>query len=57
MASHAIFPYIVSAIDDKYNTWTNIIVKINIPRLLGSSDEKMKIVVVRPEWPPLRWFR
>ena len=40
MASHAIFQYNVLAIDDTHNTWTNIIVKINIPRLLGSSDDK-----------------
>ena len=43
MASHAIFQYNVLAIDDTHNTWTNIIVKINIPRLLGSSDDKEKI--------------
>ena len=40
MASHAIFQYNVLAIDDTHNTWTNMIVKINIPRLLGSSDDK-----------------
>ena len=45
MASHAIFQYNVLAIDDTHNTWTNIIVKINIPRLLGSSDDKEKISV------------
>ena len=45
MASHAIFQYNVLAIDDTHNTWTNIIVKINIPRLLGSSDDKEKIGV------------
>ena len=33
MASHAIFQYNVLAIDDTHNTWTNMIVKINIPRL------------------------
>ena len=49
MASHAIFQYNVLAIDDTHNTWTNIIVKINIPRLLGSSDDKEKISVARPE--------
>ena len=43
MASHAIFQYNVLAIDDTHNTWTNMIVKINIPRLLGSSDDKEKI--------------
>ena len=42
MASHAIFQYNVLAIDDTHNTWTNMIVKINIPRLLGSSDDKEK---------------
>ena len=57
MASHAIFQYNVLAIDDTHNTWTNIIVKINIPRLLGSSDDKEKIGVARPEGPPLRGFR
>ena len=31
-----------------------MIVKINIPRLLGSSDDKEKIGVARPEGPPLR---
>ena len=40
MASHAIFQYNVLAIDDTHNTWTNMIVKMNIPRLLGSSDDK-----------------
>ena len=49
MASHAIFQYNVLAIDDTHNTWTNMIVKINIPRLLGSSDDKEKIGAVRPE--------
>ena len=49
MASHAIFQYNVLAIDDAHNTWTNIIVKINIPRLLGSSDDKEKRSVARPE--------
>ena len=42
MASHAIFQYNILAIDDTHNTWTNMIVKINIPRLLGSSDDKEK---------------
>ena len=49
MASHAIFQYNVLAIDDTHNTWTNMIVKMNIPRLLGSSDDKEKIGVARPE--------
>ena len=50
MASHAIFQYNVLAIDDTHNTWTNMIVKINIPRLLGSSDDKEKIGAARPEF-------
>ena len=57
MASHAIFQYNVLAIDDTHNTWTNMIVKMNIPRLLGSSDDKEKIGVARPKGPPLRGFR
>ena len=57
MASHAIFQYNVLAIDDRHNTWTNMIVKMNIRRLLGSSDDKEKISVARPEGPPLRGFR
>ena len=57
MASHAIFQYNILAIDDTHNTWTNMIVKINIPRLLGSSDDKEKIGAARPEGPPLRGFR
>ena len=57
MASHAIFQYNVLAIDDTHNTWTNIIVKINISRLLGSSDDKEKICVARPEGPPLAGLR
>ena len=56
MASHAIFQYIVLAIDDTHNTWTNIIVKMIILRLLGSNDDKEKIGKVRPEGPPLRGF-
>ena len=43
MASHAIFQYNIFAINDTHNTWTNMIVKIKIPRLLGSSDDKEKI--------------
>ena len=54
MASHAIFQYIVLTIDDTHNTWTNMIVKINILRLLGSSDDKEMIGKTRPEGPPLR---
>ena len=57
MASHAIFQYNILAIDDTHNTWTNMIVKINIPRLLGSSDDKEKIGVARPEGPPLKALR
>ena len=57
MASHAIFQYNVLAIDDTYNTWTNMIVKMNIRRLLGSSDDKEKISVARPEGPPLKPLR
>ena len=34
-----------------------MIVKITILRLLGSSDDKGKIGVARPEGPPLRGFR
>ena len=54
MASHAIFQYNVLAIDDTHNTWTNMIVKINILMLLGSSDDKGKIGVARPEGLALR---
>ena len=57
MASHAIFQYNVLAIDDIHNTWTNMIIKMIILRLLGSSDDKEKIDKVRPEGPPLRGFR
>ena len=57
--SHAIFQYIVLAIDDTHNTWTNMIVKMIILRFLGSSDdkEKEKIGVTWPEGPPLWGFR
>ena len=54
MASHAIFQYIVLAIDDTHNTWTNMIVKRNIPRLLGSSDDKEKIGVARSKGQELK---
>ena len=57
MAFHAIFQYNILAIDDTHNTWTNMIVKMTILRLLGSSDDKEKIGIARPEGPPLRWFR
>ena len=53
MASHTIFQYNVLAIDDAHNTWTNVIVKMTILRLLGSSDNKEKRGVARPEGPPL----
>ena len=53
MASHAIFQYNVLVIDID-NTWTNMIVKKTILRLLGSSHDKEKISVARPEGPPLR---
>ena len=57
MVSQAIFQYITLAIDDTHNTWTNMIVKMTILRLLGSNDDKEKIGVARPEGPPLRGFR
>ena len=34
-----------------------MIIKMTILRLLGSSDDKEKIGVTRPEGPPLRGFR
>ena len=34
-----------------------MIVKMTILRLLGSSDDKEKIGVARPDGPHLRWFR
>ena len=34
-----------------------MLVKMTILRLLGSSDDKEKIGVARPEGPPLRGFR
>ena len=45
-------------IDNAINE-TNVIVKMTILRLLGSSDdkEKEKIGLARPEGPPLRGFR
>ena len=49
MASHAIIQYNILAIVDTHNTWTNMIVKMTILRLLGSSDDKGKIGVARPE--------
>ena len=55
-------PYFnILAINDTHNTWTNMIVKINIPRLLGSSDDKEKIGAARPSRvegePPLAGLR
>ena len=47
MASHVIFQYNVLAIDDTHNTLTNMIVKMIILRLLGSSNDKDKIGVAR----------
>ena len=57
MASHAIFQYNVLAINDTHNTWTIVIVKMTILRLLGSSDDKGNIGVARPGGPPLRWLK
>ena len=34
-----------------------MIVKMTILSLLGSSDDKEKIGIARPEGPHLRWFR
>ena len=42
MASHAIFQYNVLVIDDTHTTWTNVIVKMTILRLLDSSDDKRR---------------
>ena len=49
MGSHTIFQYNILAIDDTHNTWTNVIVKMTILRLLGSSDDKEKRGVARPD--------
>ena len=49
--------YNILTIDDTHNTWTNMIVKMTILRLLGSSGDKEKIDIARPEGPHLRWFR
>ena len=54
MASPAIFQYNVLAIDDTHNTWTNVIVKMTILMLLGSSDDKEKRGVARPEGRPYK---
>ena len=48
---------VILVIEWQHNTWTNMIVKMTILRLLGSSDDKEKIGEARPEGPPLRWFR
>ena len=56
MASYATFQYNVLAIDDTHNTWTNVIDKMTILRLLGSSDDKEKRGVARPEGQGLRHF-
>jgi hypothetical protein len=50
---------VILVIEWQHNTWTNMIVKMIILRLLGSSDdkEKEKIGVARPEGQPLRGFR
>ena len=42
---------VILVIECKHNTWTNMIVKMTILRLLGSSDdkEKEKIGIARPE--------
>ena len=56
MGSYAIFQHNVLAIDDTHNTWTNVIVMMTILRLLGSSDDKEKRGIARPEGPPLRGF-
>ena len=47
---------VILVIEWQHNTWTNMIVKMTILRLLDSSDdkEKEKIGVARPEGPPLR---
>ena len=56
IASHAIFQYNILAIDDTHNTWTNVIVKMTILRLLGSSDDKEKRGVARSKGQGLRHF-
>ena len=56
MASHAIFQYNVLAIDDTHNTWTNVIVKMTILRLLGSSDDKEERGVAMSKGQGLRHF-
>ena len=50
---------VILVIEWQHNTWTNMIVKMFILRLLGLSDdkEKKKIGAAMPEGPPLRGFR
>ena len=50
---------VILVIEWQYNTWTNMIVKMTILRLSGSSDdkEKEKIGIARLEGLPLRRFR
>ena len=50
---------VILVIEWQHNTWTNMIVKMTILRLLDSSDdkEKEKIGKARPEGPPLRGFQ
>ena len=42
---------VILVIERQHNTWTNMIVKMTILRLLGSSDDKdkEKIGVARPD--------
>ena len=42
--------------NDNAINMTNMIIKMIILRLLGSSDDKEKICVARPKGPPLRWL-
>ena len=44
---------VILVIEWQHNTWTNMIVKMTILRLLGSSDDKENIGVARPEGPHL----
>ena len=48
---------VILVIEWQHNTWTNMIVKMTILSLLGSSDDKEKIGITRPEGLHLRWFR
>ena len=40
---------VILVIKWQHNTWTNMIIKMTILRLLGSSDDKEKISVARPD--------